>query len=53
MKTEKTQIQIGYLESVKTHKWLQKNVPKQGQSKFIREAVAAKIALDKGAKKSA
>lgn len=35
--------QVAYLEDVNTLKWMQKNVPKLEQSKFIREATANKI----------
>lgn len=42
MTTKKT-IQVAYLESPKSRKWMLKNVPKQGQSKFIRDAVADRI----------
>lgn len=42
-------IQVAYLENVESRKWMQKNIPTQKQSEFIREAVASKIELDKKA----
>lgn len=37
-------IQVAYLESTASHKWMQKNLKGQEKSRFIREATAAKIA---------
>ena len=50
-KTKSIAIQIKYLETEESRKWMLKNVQKQGHSRFIREAVAAKIALEKASKK--
>lgn len=39
--------QVAYLETVENAKWMDQNLDSQKKSKFIREAVATKIKLDK------
>lgn len=42
-KTKKLK-QNNYLENEKSIKWIKKNIPNQHKSRFIRDAVAEKIA---------
>lgn len=37
-------VQVAYLESVESRDWMRKHLKSQEQSRFIREAVAKKIA---------
>lgn len=43
-------VQVSYLEDVASRAWMEKNLSAQEKSRFIREAVAAKIAALKAKK---